>query len=187
MNQMYIIIGVAAAVVLLLLFYVIGKRNGFVKARNAVEEAFATMDVYLKKRWDLIPNVVETVKGYATHESQTLENVIKVRNMAYNGLSDDAKMDVNQQLTAGLGRLMAVAEQYPELKANTLFVNLSSQLSAIEQDIANARKYFNAVTRDYNNAVEMFPGSIVAGLCGFKKKKMFEAEAASRENVQVKF
>lgn len=183
----FIIPIIIAAVVILLILWVIGRYNAFVKGRNMTEEAFSTMDVYLKKRWDLVPNLVETVKGYAKHESDTIENVIKARSAAYDGLSPDEKIEANQQLGASLGRLLAVAEQYPELKANTLFVNLSNQLSGIEQDIANARKYYNGVVRQFNNSVLVFPGNMIAGLFGFSKQKMFETDAASRENVQVKF
>ena len=183
----YLVPIIIGAVVLLLIFWVVGRYNAFVKGRNMTEEAFSTMDVYLKKRWDLVPNLVETVKGYAKHESETIENVIRARSAAYDGMSPDEKIDANQQLSAGLGRLMAIAEQYPDLKANTLFVNLSNQLGSIEQDIANARKYYNGVARQFNNTIMVFPGNMIAGMFGFKKQKMFETDAASRENVEVKF
>ena len=134
-------IGVIVAIVLVILFYVLTTYNGLVGSKNIVDEAFSTMDVYLKKRWDLIPNLVETVKGYAKHESETLEKVVALRNGAYNNMSVDEKMEVNKQLSSGISKLIAVAESYPDLKANQNFTDLSKELSKIEEDIANSRKY----------------------------------------------
>jgi LemA protein len=178
---------ILGAVVLALVLFLFGTYNSLVKLRNLVEEAFATMDVYLKKRWDLIPNLVETVKGYAKHESGALQSIIQARSAAYTGMSNEEKLETNRQLTSGLARLMAVAEQYPDLKANQNFMDLSRQLASIETDIANSRKYYNAVVRQMNNAVQVFPKNIVAGLFGFKKMQMFEAAETERENVRVEF
>lgn len=178
----YIIIGVFV----ILLIYVLSMYNSFVKLNNIVKEAFSTMDVYLKKRWDLIPNIVETVKGYAKHEKDTLEAVVKLRNSAYDKMSDDDKIKQNEQLTKGISKIMALAESYPDLKANENFKDLSNQLSKVEDDIANARKYYNGSVRIFNNKVEMFPSNVVAGILGYKTKNMFEAEANERENVNVK-
>jgi LemA protein len=152
-----------------------------------VQEAFSTMDVYLKKRWDLVPNIVETVKGYAKHEKETLENVINLRNSAYDYMSPDAKIDAGEKLKAGISKLIMLAESYPDLKANQNFLNLSSQLTKVEEDIANSRKYYNAVARDINNKVQMFPSNIIAGLFGFKEIKMFDTLEAERERVKVEF
>lgn len=174
-------------VLVLLVFWIISSYNTLIALKNKVKEAFATMDVYLKKRWDLIPNLVETVKGYAKHESEILEKVTKLRSSSYDSMSDEEKVDVNNQLTAGIHQLLAVAENYPDLKANQNFMNLSNQLSQIEADIANSRKYYNATVRDLNNKVEMFPTNIVAGMFGFKEEKMFEAAEEERENVKVQF
>lgn len=179
----FILIGVVVALVL----YVLGAYNGLVKMNNKVKEAFSTMDVYLKKRWDLIPNLVETVKGYASHEQATLASVVQLRNSAYDTMSDSDKIETNQKLTAGISKLMMLAESYPDLKANQNFMNLSAQLGQTETDIAQARKYYNAVARDMNNKVQMFPSNIIAGMFGFKEAKMFEAAAAERENVKVAF
>ena len=144
------------------------------------------MDVYLKKRWDLIPNIVEAVKGYARHEKETLENVAKLRNCVYNNLSESDKIDVNQKLTDGMSRLMVVVEKYPDLKANQNFLDLSKQLSKIEDDIAFSRKYYNAVVKNMNNKVQMFPSNIIAGIFNFNVQKMFEAFEPERQVVNVK-
>lgn len=177
----YIIVGIVALIIVYLLICY----NSFVKLNNQVKEAFSTMDVYLKKRLDLIPNIVETVKRYAKHEKETLEEVVNLRNSSYDKMNDSTKVDVNNKLSQGLGRLMAIAENYPELKANENFKDLSNQLSKVEDDIANARKYYNGAVRVYNNKVEMFPSNIFARLFGYKSKAMFEANADERENVKV--
>ena len=177
----YIII----AIIALIIIYAFALYNSFVKLNNKVKEAFSTMDVYLKKRWDLIPNIVETVKGYAKHEKDTLKEVVELRNSAYDKMSDDEKIKTNEQLSSGISKIMALAEAYPDLKANENFKDLSNQLTKVEDDIANSRKYYNGVVRIYNNKVEMFPSNIFAGLLGYKSKAMFEASANERENVKV--
>ena len=177
----YIII----AIIVLIIIYAFALYNNFVKLNNKVKEAFSTMDVYLKKRWDLIPNIVETVKGYAKHEKDTLEEVVELRNSTYDKMSDDEKIKTNEQLSSGISKIMVLAEAYPDLKANENFKNLSKELSKVEDDIANSRKYYNGVVRIYNNKVEMFPSNIFARLFGYKSKSMFEASANERENVKV--
>jgi LemA protein len=157
----------------------------FVKLNNKVKEAFSTMDVYLKKRWDLIPNIVETVKGYAKHEKDTLKEVVELRNSTYDKMSDEEKIKTNEQLSSGINKIMALAEAYPDLKANENFKDLSKQLTKVEDDIANSRKYYNGVVRIYNTKVEMFPSNIFAGLFGYKSKAMFQANENERENVKV--
>lgn len=184
MNSVLIII---IAIVALFVIYIISTYNKFIKLRNKVEEAFATMDVYLKKRWDLIPNLVNTVKGYAKHESETLEKVIGLRAGSYDSMSDDEKIEANQQISSGIAKIMAVAEAYPDLKANENFMDLSNQLKSTEDEIANSRKYYNAVVRIFNNAIMVIPANIVAGIFNFKPKKMFETAAEERENVKVEF
>ena len=180
---LYIII----AVVVVLLLLVLSTYNSFVKLNNKVEEAFSTMDVYLKKRWDLIPNIVETVKGYAKHEKETLEEVINLRNASYDKMNTNDKVELNNKLSSGMGKLMAIAEAYPDLKANENFKDLSNQLTKVEDDIANARKYYNGTVRMFNDKVQMFPSNILAGIFGYSEKKMFEANVEERENVKVKF
>ena len=177
----YIII----AIIVLIVIYALALYNSFVKLNNKVKEAFSTMDVYLKKRWDLIPNIVEIVKGYAKHEKDTLKEVVELRNSTYDKMSDEEKIKTNEQLSSGINKIMALAEAYPDLKANENFKDLSKQLRKVEDDITNSRKYYNGVVRIYNNKVEMFPSNIFAGLFGYRSKAMFEASANERENVKV--
>jgi LemA protein len=168
--------------------WVISAYNGFIRMRNSVEEAFSTMDVYLKKRYDLIPNLVETVKGYASHEKTTLENVVKARNMAADARTIEDKVKGENMLQGTLRSLFAIAEAYPDLKANQNFLDLQSQLQKIEDDIANSRKYYNAVVKEYNVKTESFPSNIIAGIFNFTRKTMFEVnDAAEREAVRVQF
>ncbi len=181
--MLYIII--AVVVVLVLLF--ITTYNSLVKSNNTVKEAFSTIDVYLKKRWDLIPNLVETTKGYAKHESETLKEIVELRNSSYDNMNVSDKVDVNNKLSQGITKLMAVAEAYPELKANENFKELSKQLADIEDDIANSRKYYNGAVKQFNNSVMTFPSNIVAGILGYKEQAMFEASSNERENVKVQF
>jgi len=179
---------IVAVIVIIVAFWAIGGYNGFIKAKNTVEEAFATMDVYLKKRYDLIPNLVETVKGYAKHESETLGRVIEARNMAAGAATVEDKIQGEVQLNSTLKGLFAVAENYPDLKANTNFLDLQNQLKLVEEDIANARKYYNAVVKIFNNKCEMFPSNILANIFKFERKPMFEVDAAEeRQNVKVEF
>ena len=159
--------------------------NSFVKLNNKVKEAFATMDVYLKKRWDLIPNLVETVKGYAKHEKDTLESIVELRNSKYDNLNTDEKITKNEQMTDRITKLMALAESYPDLKADKNFRDLAKELTRTEDEIAQSRKYYNAVVRVFNNKVEMFPSNLFAMIFGYKTKKMFEAKDEERENVKV--
>lgn len=178
---LYIVI----AIIALIIIYVLVQYNSFVKLNNMVKEAFATMDVYLKKRWDLIPNLVEVVKGYAEHESSVIEKVVKLRNLSYDKMSVTDKIDTNQQLATGLSNIMAIAENYPNLKASQNFSDLSNQLSKIEDEIANSRKYYNAVVRNLNTKIEMFPSNIIAKIFNFKIAKMFEADTNEKDNVKV--
>ena len=177
----YIII----AIIVLIVVYALTLYNSFVKLNNKVKEAFSTMDVYLKKRWDLIPNIVETVKGYAEHEKNTLKEVLELRNSAYDKMSDEEEIKTNEKLSSGISEIMALAEAYPDLKANENFKDLSNQLTKVEDEIANSRKYYNGVVRMYNNKVEMFPSNVFAGLFGYKSKAMFEVSSNERENVKV--
>lgn len=184
----YIIIAVVVVVLLAIILGFISAYNTLVKLRNSVEEAFATMDVYLKKRWDLIPNIVASVKGHAKHEAETLQNVISARNVRYQDLSVDEKLEANKELSRGLASINVVAEQYPQLRANENFMNLNNQLQRTEDDIANARKYYNAVVKSYNNKIQMFPSNIVASMFNFKRQTMFAVEnSEERENVKVEF
>ena len=182
--MVYIVIGV---IVLLIILWILLTYNSFIKLNNQVKEAFSTMDVYLKKRWDLIPNIVETVKGYAKHEKETLESVIKMRNSAYDKMSDGEKVDANKKISSAIPKIMALAESYPELKANENFVDLQNQLSKIEEDIAQSRKYYNGTVKILNNKVQMIPTNIIASIFGFKSKEMYEIDEEERQNVKVEF
>ena len=177
--KIIIIVAVIALVSVALLY------NKGINLRNYVKEAFATMDVYLKKRWDLIPNLVETVKGYKEYEKNVLENIIEIRSKGYSDLSNKEKMEINKRLSLGLANLIAVAENYPELKANENFKKLMDELSAIEEDIANSRKYYNGCVREYNTLIEVFPANIIMPIFGFKQEQFFEIDNDQRNNVRV--
>lgn len=179
---------VIAIIVAILVIWFIASYNGFVKLKNRIEEAFSTMDVYLKKRYDLIPNLVETVKGYAKHEAGTLEKVVQARNMAAGASTMEDKIKGENMLQGTLRSLFAIAESYPDLKANTNFLDLQGQLQRIEDEIANSRKYYNAVVKEFNTKVEMFPSNFIAGIFHFTRKPLFEIqEETERQNVKVQF
>lgn len=174
--------------VFLFVIWLISSYNRFISLQNKVEEAFSTMDVYLKKRYDLIPNLVETIKGYAKHERETLENVISARNMAVKAQNIDEKIKTEQNFQSMLGPLYAISEQYPNLKADQHFMELQKELENIESEIANSRKYYNAICVKFNTICETFPSNILAGLFHFSKKSLFEIENnEQRENVKVSF
>lgn len=180
----YVVVVLVGLLVICLLYYFI-TYNHFVKLNNNVKESFATMDVYLKKRWDLIPNLVETVKGYAKHEKDTLKEIVSLRNGAYDNLSLEDKIKTNEKINKNISKIIALSESYPDLKANENFLSLSKELSEIEDEIAQSRKYYNAVVRDFNNKVEMIPSNLVAKTLGYKSKMMFAANESERENVEV--
>ena len=183
MNYGLIIGGI---ILVICVIYYLVTYNNLVRLNNKVKESFATMDVYLKKRWDLIPNIVETVKGYAKHEKDTLKEIVAVRNGDYDKLSQDEKIKTNEQINRGVSRLMALAESYPDLKANENFLSLQAELSSIEDEIAQSRKYYNAVVREFNDKVEMIPSNVVAKTLGYKSKDMFIAEENEKKSVKVK-
>ena len=174
-------------IIVILALALVGIYNGFIRLRNKSEEAYSTMDAYLKKRWDLIPNLVETVKGYASHEKETLERVIQARNMAMGSASIGDLQKNETALAAGLKSLFALSESYPDLKANENFNNLQNQLQQIENDILQSRKYYNAVVREFNTKRELFPQSMVASMMNLEKKEYFEIEDEERGSVSVSF
>ena len=184
-----IIIGaVVALIVIILIIFIINVYNSFVRLKNGVEEAFSTMDVYMKKRYDLIPNFVETVKGYAKHEKETLENVIKARNSAVASSSAEDKINNDSNLTQALKQLSIVVEKYPELKADKNFSELQNTLKTLEEEIANSRKYYNGIVKTYNTKREVFPSNIIAKWFKFEKKPLYEVDSAEeRKNVKVQF
>ena len=181
--MIWIIVGV----VVLILLYVMSTYNGLVKLRNMVKDQWAQIDVLLKRRADLIPNLVETVKGYTKHESETLEAVINARNKAVSATGAEEEMKANGELTGALNKLFALAESYPDLKANTNFLDLQNNLKETEDKISYARQFYNDAVMKYQNKIEMFPSNIVAGLFRFKPEKFFEANEAEKENVKVEF
>ncbi len=183
---MYIALGLIAPVAL----YVIVIYNGLVRARQMAEEAWSGIDVQLKRRADLIPNLIETVKGYAAHEKGTLEEVVKLRNQAQAVPQGDVagRAQAEGLLSQALGKLFALAEAYPDLKANQNFAELQTSLETIESEIQMARRYYNGSARDLNIKVESFPANLVAGPFGFSKREYFEIEnEADRAVPSVKF
>ncbi len=181
---------VVVVVVLIILFAFIGIYNGLIRGRNNVKNAWAQIDVQLKRRFDLIPNLVETVKGYMQHERNTLEAVTKARNlaqqMASGGVAERAK--VEGELGFALSRLLAVAEQYPDLKANQNFLALQEELTSTENKIGFSRQYYNDSVMKYNNQIQMFPSNIVAAMAGFKASEFFETTIeAERQAPKVSF
>ena len=174
-------------VVVLLVLYFITAYNGLVNLRNMVKDQWAQVDVLLKRRADLIPNLVETVKGYAAHEKDTLEAVINARNKAVSATTSDEEMKANGELTGALNRLFALAESYPELKANTNFIDLQNNLKEAEDKISYARQFYNDAVLKYKNKLEMFPSNIVASIFGFKPEAFFEVSEKDKEVPQVKF
>lgn len=174
-------------VVLIILFYVITAYNSIVKSEIKVDEGYSTIDVYLKKRYDLIPNLVSTVKGYAKHESETLTKIIEARNMAVNSKSVGEIAEANTTISNMLPSIFALAENYPNLKANTNFETLQKELSSIEVDLSNARRYYNGCVREYNTTIITFPKVIIANMFGKGKKEFFEAKGNEKENIKVEF
>jgi len=178
---------IAIGVILPVIVWAIAVYNGLIRLRNTCDNAWSDVDVQLKKRHDLVPNLVETVKGYARHEKDTLERVIQARNQAAGAPSPDAKMAAENLLTSALRQLFALAEAYPDLKANQNFIQLQGDLSRIESDIADSRRYYNAVVRDFNTRQQMFPSNLIAGTLGFQARNFFEAEEEARKAVRVQF
>lgn len=179
----YIII----AVVVVLAFYIIGVNNKYVRLRNQSEEAGSALDAHLKQRYDLVPNLVETVKGYAKHEQKTLTAVIEARNAAIGAPTLEARDEADKAFTSTLRSLFALSESYPDLKANQGFLDLQSQLTRIEEQLLGARKYYNAVIKQINTLCELFPSSLVAKLLHFSKKEYLVIEEEARSRVEVKF
>ena len=176
------------AIVVLLVVFVIGMYNGLVRLKVQCDNAWSDIDVQLKRRYDLIPNLVETVKGYAAHEKGTLEGVVAARNQAMNTQGPAAKAEAEGVLTSALRQVFALAEAYPQLKAVESFTQLQQSLSQIEDSVQNARRYYNAVVRDLNTKIQQFPTSIFAGMLGFKAREFFEVTStAEREAPKVSF
>ncbi|HOY06881.1 MAG TPA: LemA family protein [Saprospiraceae bacterium] len=163
-----------------------GLYNRLVKLRNGAEEAFKSIDIFLKQRYDLIPNLVNTIKGYTQYESSTLEKIVQLRSQAMSANGTDGGAAENA-LSGALKSVFALAENYPDLKANQEFLNLQQTLTGLEESIQRARRYYNASVRDLNNSVETFPSNIFAGMFGFHKMDYFEVDEAETQNVKVQF
>ena len=174
-------------VVVLLVLWIISVANRIAKKKMKAEQAFADVDVYLTQRYDLIPNLVSTVKGYSKHEKETFEAVVKARNSAVNASNMNDKIEADNTVTEAIGKLFALAEAYPELKANTNFVKLQDSLESVEKDLVGARRYFNAAAQDYNFAIKRIPDSLVARIFGYQPMSMFTASEEQRKNVKVDF
>lgn len=176
------------AVILICIIWFICTNNNFIKKRNDIDEAFSTMDVYMKKRYDLVPNLVSTIKGYCKHEKETFESVVNARNKALSAEGTNEKVKAESEFSGQLSKLLALSESYPEIKANTNFLDLQNQLQAIETEIANSRKYYNACVKIYNVKLQVFPSSIVANMKKYTKYEMFQiTNAIERENVKIEF
>ena len=173
------------AITIILFIYILVTYNTLIKLNNILKEAFSTMDVYLKKRWDLIPNLVEVVKGYAKHEKDVLNQITTLRTNNYQNMSINKKINVNEQLTQDISRIIAISENYPDLKASQNFLELSRDLTKIEDEIANSRKYYNGSVRIFNTKIQVFPNNIIAKLFNFKEENMFEAKSDEKSNVKV--
>lgn len=184
MNWIWIVLIVIAV---LLVMWVIGTYNSLVQLRNAVKDQWSQIDVHLKRRADLIPNVVETVKGYAGHEKDTLEAVINARNKAVSASTKGEEIQANGELTGALSRLFALTEAYPDLKANTNFIELQKTLGETEDKISFARQFYNDSVLKYKNKIEMFPTNIIANVFNFKPELFFEASEADKEVPKVQF
>ena len=185
---LYIILGVVA----IALVWLIATYNGLIRFRNRVDEAFSDIDVQLKRRYDLIPNLMETVKGYVKHEKETLENVTKARTAAMavhdkKGATVGEMGQAENMLTGALKSMFALSEAYPDLKANQNFAKLQDELSDTENKIQASRRFYNGNVRDFNTKVQVFPTNLVAGMLNFKAYEFFEADEGEKENVKVKF
>lgn len=182
-----IILWILLAIVVIILLYVWGTYNSFVQLKNTFEKTWADIDVKLKQRADEIPKLINTVKGYMKHEKETLENVTKARTAFMNAQGQGEKLAADNMLTGALKSLFAVAENYPDLKANENFMQLQGRITGIENDLSEKRTLFNNATNTYNIRVEMFPSKIVAGMFNFKKKELFQVSEEDKKDVKVEF
>ncbi len=183
MNPTYITIGI----IVLLAVYVISSYNGFIVLKNRIKEALSGIDVQLKRRTDLIPNLISTVKGYAKHEREVFENVTKARSALVSAKSLSEKAEANNMVTNALKSLFAVAEAYPELKASENFQELQRQLEDTEDKIAYSRQFYNSNVLDYNNKTAVFPGNVIANVFGFKGEEFFQTTEEEKKNITVDF
>ena len=184
MGTLGIVLLVLIAIAVVVVLWGIGVYNGLVKLRNNRENAFANIDVQLKQRHDLIPQLVATVKGYAEHEKEILLRVTEARSAAMNATGIDNKIEAENRLSSALSGLKVALEAYPDLKANQNFLQLQQEVSDIENKLSSVRRYFNTATRELNNAVETFPANLLAGTFGFKREMMFEVPKEGRDTYE---
>ena len=177
----------ALLAVAIIAVFVIGLYNSLIKLKNKCEEGWADIDTQLKRRYDLIPNLVETVKGYAKHESTTLEKVIEARNIAMKAQTPQEKEKAENAITGALKTIFALSESYHDLKANQNFLDLQKTLKEIEEHLQLSRRYYNATVRDFNTKIEVFPNNLLAGIFKFTKRDFFQANEGEKENVKVRF
>ena len=182
-----VVLGIVLAVVVVLALLAISYKNKFVVLDNRVKNAWSQIDVQMQNRFSLVPNLVETVKGYAKHEKDTLEGISNAKTKYMSASTTEEKMEANNQLNELLGKFFAISEAYPELKANTSFEKLQTQLMEIEDKIRFARQFYNDTVTEYNQAIQMFPGSLFAGFFNYHNAELFKANDMAREEVQVKF
>jgi len=183
MTALYIILGI----VLLVAVILVSLYNKLVKQKVVIGEASADIETMLKQRYDMIPNLVSIVKGYAQHEKGTFEAVTELRTKAMSAGSFDEKAKIEDQLTKGLSKIFALAENYPELKANTNFLELQTSLKDLEDNIQKSRRFYNGTVRDFNTTIVVFPNNILANMLGFKAEPIFEASEEEQKNVEIKF
>ena len=174
-------------VVVLIVLWIVSVYNTLVRLKNRVKDQWAQIDVQLKRRFDLIPNLVETVKGYAKHEKSTFEDVVKARNTYLAATTPEGQMEADGELTKAVSKLFALSESYPELKANENFISLQADLKDAEDKIASARQFYNDTVLKYNDQVAVFPAAIVAKMFNFKEEAFINASEAERQNVKVEF
>ena len=179
----WILLGIAVVVIL----WIIGLFNGLIRLKNEVKNSWAQINVQLKRRFDLIPNLIETVKGYAKHEKEVFENVAKARSAVMDAKSIPDKAQASNQLTQTLKTLFAVSENYPQLKANENFMQLQEELTGTENKISYSRQHYNDMVMTFNNRIMIFPNNVFAGILGFKEQQLFETPKTQREPIQVKF
>jgi LemA protein len=182
-----LIVWIIVILVVLLIVYAVISYNGLVSMRNRIENAWAQIDVQLKRRYDLIPNLVETVKGYASHERETLEKVVQARNMAMSAQGPQDQAAAENMITGALRSVFALSEAYPDLKANENFLNLQEELTGTEGRIAYARQFYNDSVNSYNTKIQSVPSNIIANQFSFDEREYFEADEASRDNIEVDF
>lgn len=177
---------IAIIIAALLIIYVIAANNALVRKRNHADNAFATIDVMLKKRYDLIPNIVQTVKQYAKHESETLTQIVKLRGRKYSEMTSDEKVDMDKAIRSVGRSINVMVEEYPDLKASENFLHLQGTLNETEEQLSAARRTYNAAVTEYNNAVQTFPSSMVASAMHFRTRALLDIPAEERQNVSIK-